>query len=102
MTQLSCETGKCKSGSACCRYGVSLTDMEAAIASALYGVGYSVWSNEEQGYRTGIKDGKCVFLGADGLCSIHNTNHYPEVCKKFPNWGYDGDRTICPECKENA
>ena len=91
----------CPHRSACCAYGVTLSDAEAADitrehgAAALYRTRWGEW-------RTRIRGGRCVFL-QDNVCTIHSRPYYPAVCRGFP-WidaetggPYEFDRTICPE-----
>jgi hypothetical protein len=91
----------CPHNSACCAYGVTLSDAEAdAIARAhgrdrIYQTRWGEW-------RTRIRNRRCVFL-VDNRCTIHGEAYFPAVCRGFP-WTdaetggpYEYDRTICPE-----
>jgi hypothetical protein len=91
----------CPYQSACCAYGTTLTDEEAAAVIADHGpsVAYQTKWGE---WRTRIRNGRCALLH-DNRCLIHGESYYPAVCRGFP-WTdaetggpYEFDRTICPE-----
>jgi Putative zinc- or iron-chelating domain len=91
----------CPHGSACCTYGVTLTDGEAEGLGARYGR-EKVYRTRWGEWRTRIRGGRCVFL-MDNACTIHADPDFPAVCRGFP-WidaetggPYEFDRTICPE-----
>lgn len=91
----------CPHRSACCAFGTTVTDEEAAGLSARYGED-RVYRTRWGEWRTRVRQGRCVFL-VDNVCAIHNDPHYPAVCRGFP-WidaetrgAYEYDQTICPE-----
>src|SRR5687768_2340281 len=91
----------CPHGSACCAYGATVTEAEAAAIIAAHGEG-KVYRTRWGEWRTRIKGKRCVFL-VDNACSIYRESYYPAVCRGFP-WvdsetggPYEYDRTICPE-----
>ncbi len=91
----------CPHHSACCAYGVTLSDGEAAAIAAVHG-GATVYRTRWGEWRTRVRGGRCVFL-RDNVCTIHTEPYYPAVCRGFP-WTdaetggpYEYDRTICPE-----
>ncbi|HKV75853.1 MAG TPA: YkgJ family cysteine cluster protein [Gemmatimonadales bacterium] len=91
----------CPHHSACCAYGVTLTDEEAEGLGARYGR-QKVYQNRWGEWRTRIRRGYCVFL-VKNSCTIHDDPDYPAVCRGFP-WTdaetggpYEFDQTICPE-----
>jgi hypothetical protein len=93
----------CPHGSACCNYGTTLSESEAAVIGRDYGqhLIYRLRSGEG---RTRVRRGKCVFL-EDNACRLHDAEHYPAVCRGFP-WTdaetggpYQFDQTICPELR---
>jgi hypothetical protein len=92
----------CPHGSACCAYGVSVTEEEAVAIAATFGVGVIYWDQEEQEHRTRVEAGYCTFHDA-GRCLIHDGPYYPQMCRGFPWLGADGiqpyefDVDICPE-----
>ncbi len=101
MTNLPCYP--CPHNSNCCSWGASLTNEEAAMVLMFHGHDALVWDEEEQGFRTQVVDGKCVFI-TDNNCTIHSTVYYPLMCKGFPYLDQEGnpylfDKTICPELK---
>ena len=91
----------CPHGSACCAYGVTLNDEEAAAITADDG-GHLIYRTRWGEWRTRVRAGRCVFL-VENRCTIHGRPYYPAVCRGFP-WTdaetggpYEFDRTICPE-----
>ncbi len=92
----------CPHRSACCFWGASITDDERAQIEARFGAAFVAWSEEESGYRTAMKDGRCVFL-ADNRCTVHGEEFYPSMCRNFPTRNlsgdgpYEHDVSICPE-----
>lgn len=91
----------CPHDAACCGYGSTCSDDEAAAIIAEFGEG-KVYRTRWGEWRTRVKSGRCVFFNGQG-CSIHNQPFYPAVCRGFP-WTdaetggpYEFDRTICPE-----
>jgi Putative zinc- or iron-chelating domain len=91
----------CPHGSACCAYGTTLTESEAAAIVAEHGRA-PVYRTRWGEWRTRVTEGRCVFL-RDNSCTIYNKPYYPAVCRGFP-WldaetggPYEFDRTICPE-----
>lgn len=91
----------CPHDAACCGYGSTCSDDEAAAIIAEFGEG-KVYRTRWGEWRTRVKGGRCVFFNGQG-CSIHNQPFYPAVCRGFP-WTdaetggpYEFDRTICPE-----
>ena len=90
----------CPHRAACCGWGTTLTDEEAASLTSRFGdVAYRTRWGE---WRTRVKNRRCVFFNGEG-CSIHADPSYPQVCRGFP-WTdaetggpYEYDRTICPE-----
>lgn len=91
----------CPHEAACCAYGSTATDDEAAAIIARFGEG-KVYRTRWGEWRTRVKGGRCVFF-ANGGCQIHAESFYPAVCRGFP-WTdaetggpYEFDRTICPE-----
>jgi hypothetical protein len=91
----------CPHASACCAYGVTLSDEEAAAIAAEHG-GHTVYRTRCGEWRTRVRRRRCVFL-RDNRCTIHGRGYYPAVCRGFP-WTdaetggpYEYDRTICPE-----
>ena len=92
----------CPHRGVCCSWGTSVsTDEERAIRRE-HGDDALVWSDEEQGWRTSVRSGQCVFLSEAGLCVIHGEAYYPRVCQLFPYEDVDGgpyqsDLDICPE-----
>ncbi len=55
-----------------CRVGCAACCIEISISSPIPGM--------PNGKPAGIK---CVNLGEDNTCLIHNTESYPNVCKEF-------------------
>ncbi len=91
----------CPHRAACCAYGATVSEEEAAAIIADHGDG-KVYRTRWGEWRTRIKAGRCVFF-VDGGCAIHARSYYPAVCRGFP-WRdaetggpYEYDRTICPE-----
>lgn len=91
----------CPHRSACCNWGTELTPEEAEVIRAEHGADTVIEVDGEIRTRTGERG--CVFLAAEGSCSLHDKPWYPAVCRGFP-WrdGIDGgpylhDVTICPE-----
>ena len=91
----------CPHHSACCAYGVTLTDAEAAGLGARHGRD-KLYRTRWGEWRTRVRRGRCVFL-AHGSCMIHADPQYPSVCRGFPwtdaEFGgpYEFDQSICPE-----
>jgi hypothetical protein len=91
----------CPHDSACCAYGTTLSDAEAAAIRARHGedrIYQARWGE----WRTRVRGGRCAFLVKNG-CELHDQPFYPLVCRGFP-WTdsetggpYEFDRTICPE-----
>ncbi len=91
----------CPHHSACCAYGVTLSDAEAEAITNRYGP-QKLYRTRWGEWRTRVKNRRCVFL-SDNSCSIYRETFYPAVCRGFP-WTdaetggpYEFDRTICPE-----
>jgi hypothetical protein len=91
----------CPHASACCAYGVTLSDDEARDITVRFGAD-KIYRTRWGEWRTRIKAKRCVFL-VDNGCSIYREAFYPAVCRGFP-WTdaetggpYEFDRTICPE-----
>lgn len=91
----------CPHDSACCAYGVDLSDAEAAAIRLHYGAD-KVYRNRAGEWRTRVRSRRCVFL-VSNACTLHATDHYPSTCRGFPWYAddqttpYDYDQTICPE-----
>jgi len=94
----------CPHASACCAWGVTLSDAEAQALGEKYGhdkMYRSRWGE----WRTRVRMGRCIFL-VDNTCSIHADPHYPAVCRGFPfvdagtGGPYRFDQTICPEFEQ--
>lgn len=89
----------CPHRSACCRFGTSLTAVEAwAIARSHGADAVRAVGND---LRTAVRAAGCVFAGSEG-CSIHGEPYYPSTCQGFPTQDrdggpYQGDLGICPE-----
>ncbi len=91
----------CPHNAACCAYGATVSDDEAAAIIAELGEG-KVYRTRWGEWRTRVRQGRCVFFVSGG-CEIHARPFYPVVCRGFP-WTdsetggpYEFDRTICPE-----
>ena len=91
----------CPHDAACCAYGSTCSEDEAAAIIADFGAAM-VYRTRWGEWRTRVKNGRCVFFNGQG-CSIHTRPYYPAVCRGFP-WidaetggPYEYDRTICPE-----
>ncbi|HXI20005.1 MAG TPA: hypothetical protein VNH46_02915 [Gemmatimonadales bacterium] len=91
----------CPHGSACCAYGVTLSEGEAAALGERYGR-EKIYRTRWGEWRTRIRAGRCAFLVANA-CTIHADPDFPGVCRGFP-WidaetggPYEFDQTICPE-----
>ncbi len=91
----------CPHHSACCAFGVTLSDEEAEGLAARYGRD-KMYCTPQGEWRTRVRRGRCIFLVRNS-CSIHADPHYPAVCRGFP-WidaehggPYEFDQTICPE-----
>ena len=91
----------CPHGSACCNYGTTLSEPEAAVIGRDYGA-HLIYRKRSGEWRTRVRKGKCVFL-VHNACRLHDAEHYPAVCWGFP-WTdaetggpYEFDQTICPE-----
>lgn len=91
----------CPHASACCAYGTTLSEREAAELRTRHGEG-TIYRTRWGALRTRVVRGRCVFF-ADGACSIHDDPAYPAICRGFPFTLGDGDEpypydeTICPE-----
>jgi Fe-S-cluster containining protein len=91
----------CPHHAACCAYGTTLSDNEAAAIVATHGAG-KVFRTSGGEWRTRVKNQRCVFL-VHNSCSIYDKAYYPAVCRGFPfvdaetGGPYEFDRTICPE-----
>jgi hypothetical protein len=91
----------CPHHSACCAFGVTLSDDEAAAITRVHGSD-PIYRTRWGEWRTRVRGGRCIFL-QDNVCTIHAESYYPAVCRGFP-WTdaetggpYQYDRTICPE-----
>ena len=91
----------CPHGSACCAYGVTLSDDEAAAIAREHGA-HLIYQTRWGEWRTRVRQRRCVFL-VENRCTIHGRSYYPAVCHGFP-WTdaetgepYQYDQTICPE-----
>ena len=91
----------CPHQSACCAFGTTVTEEEAAGLSSRHGED-TVYRTRWGEWRTRVRKGRCVFL-VQNVCTIHDDPHYPAVCRGFP-WtdaetggAYEFDQTICPE-----
>ncbi|HET9276128.1 MAG TPA: YkgJ family cysteine cluster protein [Gemmatimonadales bacterium] len=94
----------CPHLSACCGWGTTLSDDEAAAIIREHGL-EKVYRSRDGEWRTRVRNRRCVFL-VDNRCSIYHRPYYPAVCRGFP-WldaetggPYEYDRTICPEFVE--
>jgi Fe-S-cluster containining protein len=91
----------CPHASACCSWGTTLSDEEAAAITVAHGGDKVFWARWGE-WRTRVKGKRCVFL-KDNQCSIHGESYYPAVCRGFPytdaetGGPYLYDQTICPE-----
>jgi hypothetical protein len=91
----------CPHASACCAFGVTLSDDEARAIADAHGAD-TVYRTRWGEWRTRVKRGRCVML-TDNSCAIHAASYFPAVCRGFPWTEGDGespypyDRTICPE-----
>jgi len=91
----------CPHQSACCAYGVTLSEDEARAIAHHHGSEH-VYRTRWGEWRTRVKNRRCTFL-KDNACTIYRASYYPAVCGGFP-WTdaetggpYQYDRTICPE-----
>jgi hypothetical protein len=91
----------CPHQSACCAYGVTLSEEEAEAIGRAYGPDTRYRTRWGE-WRTRVRRGRCIFF-RDNTCTIHTESFYPAVCRGFP-WidaetggPYEYDRTICPE-----
>jgi hypothetical protein len=91
----------CPHHSACCAWGVTLSEHEASAIAATHGAD-KIYKTRWGEWRTRVKRGRCILL-ADNACTIHAQPYFPAVCRGFP-WTegdsdrpYAYDRTICPE-----
>lgn len=91
----------CPHQSACCSYGSTLSEEEAALVAKHHGPEL-IYRTRWGEWRTRVKKGRCVFLDGNG-CRIHAKPYYPAVCRGFP-WTdaetggpYEYDQSICPE-----
>jgi Fe-S-cluster containining protein len=94
---LPCAVGHCVYNSVCCNWGASVDDRQVNY----FKPGQIEWAPDEQGYRTVVVDGHCIFMVA-GKCSIHGEPYYPSVCRIFPFDGYKHDISICPACAKDT
>ena len=91
----------CPHHSACCAYGATLSDAEAAAITAGHGAD-RIYRTRWGEWRTRVSKRRCVFL-VDNACTIYGKPYYPAVCRGFPfvdaetGGPYQFDRTICPE-----
>ena len=91
----------CPHQSACCAYGATLSEIEAAAITDAHG-GERIFRTRWGEWRTRVRQGRCVFL-ENNACSIYGRPYYPAVCRGFPfidaetGGPYEFDRTICPE-----
>lgn len=91
----------CPHHSACCAYGTTLSEAEAAAITAAQGA-ETIFRTRWGEWRTRIRKGRCVFL-KENACTIYSQAYYPAVCRGFPfvdaetGGPYEFDRTICPE-----
>ena len=67
----------CPHLSACCAYGVTLSDAEAAAITREHGAG-TVYRTRWGEWRTRVRGGRCVFL-RENVCTIHSRPYYPAV-----------------------
>lgn len=91
----------CPHRAACCAYGTTLSEDEAASLRSRFGENVAYLTRWGE-WRTRVRNKRCVFWNDQG-CSIHSDPSYPEVCRAFP-WRdvetggpYEYDQTICPE-----
>jgi len=91
----------CPHASACCAYGVTLSDDEAEVIAREHGA-HMIYQTRWGEWRTRVRQRRCVFL-VENRCTIHGQSYYPAVCRGFP-WTdaetgepYQYDQTICPE-----
>jgi hypothetical protein len=91
----------CPYASACCGWGSTLSDEEAAAIAEAHGPA-TIYRTRWGEWRTRVRKGRCVFHRDNG-CVIHAESYYPAVCRGFP-WTdaetggpYEYDQTICPE-----
>jgi len=91
----------CPHQSACCAFGTTLSDQEAAAISAVHGAD-KVYQTREGEWRTRVRNRRCVLL-VNNTCSVYDRPYFPAVCRGFPfvdaetGGPYEFDRTICPE-----
>ena len=91
----------CPHHSACCAYGATLSDAEAAAITAIHGAD-RIYRTRWGEWRTRVSRRRCVFL-VNNACTIYGKPFYPAVCRGFPfvdaetGGPYQFDRTICPE-----
>ena len=106
----------CPHDAACCEWGATLADGEAAAIAAIYGhfTVHAAYDDDlgEYAWRTAMvsdhahpeREGRCIFLRqSDRGCVLYGTEHYPRVCRGFP-WTesdlttpYSFEVAICPE-----
>jgi hypothetical protein len=91
----------CPHTSACCAFGTTLAEGEAAAIRAQFGE-ERIYETRWGEWRTRVRGGRCAFL-VENACELHAEPFYPLVCRGFP-WTdsetggpYEFDRTICPE-----
>ena len=91
----------CPHHSACCAYGATLSEAEAAAITTAHGA-HRIYRTRWGEWRTRVSRRRCVFL-VDNACTIYGKPYYPAVCRGFPfvdaetGGPYQFDRTICPE-----
>ena len=92
----------CPHDAACCAWGTTLTDDEAAAVRREFGR-ETVYRTRWGEWRTRVRDRRCVFYDSAAGCRLHDRPYYPAVCRGFP-WTdaetggpYEFDQTICPE-----
>lgn len=92
----------CPHDAACCAWGTTLTDDEAAAIRREFGR-EMVYRTRWGEWRTRVRDRRCVFYDRSEGCVLHDRPYYPAVCHHFP-WTdaesggpYEFDQTICPE-----
>jgi len=91
----------CPHGAACCAYGTTLSDDEAAAIGREHG-SHLIYRTRWGEWRTRVRNRRCVFL-KDNACQLYHAPYYPAVCRGFPWFDaetggpYQFDQTICPE-----
>lgn len=95
----------CPHRSVCCRWGTALSQAEYWTLFSEFGGEYVYFNEDDNEYRTQVKDGRCVFFDRElGGCGLHDHSHYPRMCKDFPHKDtrdallpHAFDATMCPE-----